>query len=1464
MESKNAFIIIILILIITFSIFIIDRCTNKEKFEDYSGLSEENAKYLDSTILTSTDFPDRTPSLLPNTSRPCNIYYVPEKYQYNGQVLDMTIACELPYFNKFKKPVDLIQNDLNKINKKTAGSLTQTEKDIQKYAPAVIALKNDSNSVLNKKGKGYCKLDALGNNKWIELVTDEYGNTYPKKNLANPLINAKGPPESSKYCYKLLSDANNPNTNKEQLVLNTVNNVADCLDTEIMASGCAIQGTSRPLSNPGPLNDNNTYARIAFRTLNLTDEPLNEGFANYNTVAMDRRYNYPAEDPRAARILQPCRLGIPLPTGIPGYYFRFTVDGTDKITSFRLMKYNGNGLMIPYPDTAPAPTEPLDLVTPEAMEVYKELFTTQTFGSKLYIIPDNFNIEVYKFSYEACDVERDIGQISYNSELGRKSGLTFSMRDNLRKEDGTSAIVARSIFAFDSSIDSKYVGNLDKLRQSQQKINEDQQKLQPPVPVSNPMPSGLPTGSKIVIIDETKLFQGIQYQMFNVDKRGNFGTNSTNPDVIRASKIALDSLFSRGSFVRSGTIANNISNITSINSYNSGLTQYNTTMAVGVVFTGYFKTPTAGTYKFLINTDDAGDLLITNIIRKIGNNYWDIPITDTIASSHYGIHWMSMEGNVGTYTFQANDVIKFTARIANVSGDMGIQIFWLTPDKSGKNCGAAGQNPLKPDLARLPNQYSCFAQIPDNMYFYSTEEFQKNNEEMDRAIKLADQTNRINNAISQVTNAYDTTVIQNIRNIIGSKLSFTGLPDINDAKSDNYHIYVYIGEFQTGSMTMIANDIASSNDRDTPILIQSDELDISQLTNRNDTSPVGNLVAPDGNILPVSYTVEFSLRIEKVCNDWRNIFFHGKEDNWSNNTGIDRTPGIWIYPGTTQLHIKHHSTKNPNDGIHQTAYSFPLDNYAHFAMVVNENSMKVYINGKLSQEYNVDNGYIFVWNTPVGKSFSIHKLLGRNNWNCVNGFVKIKNMLWYNKELTDAEIMANYKATGVPERLPPPLSNIDKGANTVELGGPGTSPWRCNNFIDQNAKWIWNLDMTNSPKVVDKDITFTNYYYADRSIGVTLHIIADDYATVYLNNMRIDSVAGNWTNGGRNAKQISLNFDEGINEIKIVAKNSGGGVAGLLCSFIQTNTRAVLLNSTDRWESTSSASDVDAYDKEIDKQRKEAARLKAEQDDRDAKAAAAKLKSQQEAAAAARITVYTGPNFTGQANTVERGVYNMTSWGTVGNTGIRDNSMQSIKIPPGNVVDVYQHPGRAGKRERYISDVAQLPPGLAGDVSDMVVSEAGSAPTFVPEPPPPPPTPPPAPVLNPQNNMIRTDLRNNRCLDVLDWRTDNGAPLIIWDCHGGNNQRWTYGSDKTLKGTHSQKCIEMNDNYSNGFKYVSMQPCNSANARQRWTSNNNRQFINDGDQNMALNVLGMNPDNRAGVIVWDKTQNAANEHWFLA
>lgn len=35
-----------------------------------------------------------------------------------------------------------------------------------------------------------------------------------------------------------------------------------------------------------------------------------------------------------------------------------------------------------------------------------------------------------------------------------------------------------------------------------------------------------------------------------------------------------------------------------------------------------------------------------------------------------------------------------------------------------------------------------------------------------------------------------------------------------------------------------------------------------------------------------------------------------------------------------------------------------------------------------------------------------------------------------------------------------------------------------------------------------------------------------------------------------------------------------------------------------------------------------------------------------------------------------------------------------------------------------------------------------------------------------------TTKHTGKCLDLVDWRSQNGATLQQWDCHGGANQRW--------------------------------------------------------------------------------------------
>ncbi|MET8000044.1 RICIN domain-containing protein [Nonomuraea glycinis] len=60
-------------------------------------------------------------------------------------------------------------------------------------------------------------------------------------------------------------------------------------------------------------------------------------------------------------------------------------------------------------------------------------------------------------------------------------------------------------------------------------------------------------------------------------------------------------------------------------------------------------------------------------------------------------------------------------------------------------------------------------------------------------------------------------------------------------------------------------------------------------------------------------------------------------------------------------------------------------------------------------------------------------------------------------------------------------------------------------------------------------------------------------------------------------------------------------------------------------------------------------------------------------------------------------------------------------------------------------------------------------------------------------------LNGKLCLDVQGFRTDSGAPVIVWPCHGGSNQQWqieTYykGPNKgitRLVGVGSGKCLDL-------------------------------------------------------------------------
>jgi hypothetical protein len=90
-----------------------------------------------------------------------------------------------------------------------------------------------------------------------------------------------------------------------------------------------------------------------------------------------------------------------------------------------------------------------------------------------------------------------------------------------------------------------------------------------------------------------------------------------------------------------------------------------------------------------------------------------------------------------------------------------------------------------------------------------------------------------------------------------------------------------------------------------------------------------------------------------------------------------------------------------------------------------------------------------------------------------------------------------------------------------------------------------------------------------------------------------------------------------------------------------------------------------------------------------------------------------------------------------------------------------------------------------------------------------------------------------QCLDVWGWSTTAWAPVQMWDCHSGNNQRWQWRDDGTIRSVHSGQCLTLDRSCSwirtpwGGYDLVCFDrqtlliqaPC-TGQASQRFTTRN--------------------------------------------
>ncbi|WP_031129018.1 RICIN domain-containing protein [Streptomyces aureocirculatus] len=81
-------------------------------------------------------------------------------------------------------------------------------------------------------------------------------------------------------------------------------------------------------------------------------------------------------------------------------------------------------------------------------------------------------------------------------------------------------------------------------------------------------------------------------------------------------------------------------------------------------------------------------------------------------------------------------------------------------------------------------------------------------------------------------------------------------------------------------------------------------------------------------------------------------------------------------------------------------------------------------------------------------------------------------------------------------------------------------------------------------------------------------------------------------------------------------------------------------------------------------------------------------------------------------------------------------------------------------------------------------------------------------------------MKNNRCLEVRDGNTGNGAMVTTWDCHGGASERWAWRNDQLVSDV-SGKCLDIVAANRDRGAGVNMWTCHGGPAQQ-WRTDGSR------------------------------------------
>jgi hypothetical protein len=807
-------------------------------------------------------------------------------------------------------------------------------------------------------------------------------------------------------------------------------------------------------STSQPFSDNNSYARVSFNTLTL-----------YDFITDAQKINSKPDSSYLNNAI--CAAGTLAPAGgLPadGSFLCVQLDETNKIRQFNPVIYD-------------MPSQSIQRIVDQTSlnNIYKQLFTTQLQGNTLFLVPERFSAIIYSLQTDICINPANKNNVLSNSGRVVKVTKTTSFPLSFVQNIGlTAQVLYTSMGPNDvtygdlTTLNQRLIQLKAQLATAQAKLNAD------PVPPTN-----------------ITFNAGLKRKNYTLTSPSWGGNNSADMNSILANTNLCR-------FVNEEIVSIPAS--------------YNWEQHYGKVYNGYIKVPESGSYIFMINSDDGGEVMIN----------------DQIVATHYGGHWVDYGGsgnlarNPVPTTLNAGEYYPIRIRHFQWEGPGGIQVLWLTPSRANNNGNClpglrgAGGDPGVPKIQTVNN---CYEEIPASAYFNSSDanilqELQKQAQylaDSNSVNTLNTQITRIQNTINTITQKLSDLPRQLIQSLIGKQ--FAGIDFATISQDGNF--YFYIGSF---------NSLQGSIDPfQSVVKLQEPTVNICS-TPLSFNSPLNSTQMQYGF---VQYSVAFWIRIDDLVNNWRNILFHGSSDDWSNNATIDRTPGIWIIPGSASIHFSQRSSADVNPWTNIAYPAQTKNTWYHFAAVVNNNNTMFYINGQNIKTATLGGNDKYIWNQQ-------NKKLYVNNsppWGakCTTS-VLMNNLVWYNYPISQDEISGLVQKTPYAKSIPELLSTASiSGTYTVLYNN---TPINLFVYVDPSGtKWVlillYNHRAGTNPAV--KPIKTGNFpipqnnslegYPAGRDESTTPswgHV-----APSYLQNFSISEMAF-WATGG--SKNKTINF----------------------------------------------------------------------------------------------------------------------------------------------------------------------------------------------------------------------------------------------------------------------------------------------------------------------------------------------------